>query len=68
MSSSKKIYLWRYFAAGTDVYQSLSTRDTVGVWDHILKEFKTLYLTSKNLQNCYTTPNKNLGAEGASDR
>jgi hypothetical protein len=22
----------------------------------------------QNLQNCYTTPNKNLGGEGASDR
>jgi hypothetical protein len=39
------------------------------VGDHILQEFNTLYLTQiQNLQNCYTTPIKNLGGEGAPDR
>jgi hypothetical protein len=39
------------------------------VGDHILQEF--IHFVSdqiQNLQNCFTTPNKNLGGEGASDR
>jgi hypothetical protein len=34
------------------------------VGDHILQEFTQI----QNLKNCLTTPNKNLGGEGASDR
>jgi hypothetical protein len=36
--------------------------------DHILQEFNTMFDKIQNLQNCYTTPNKNLGGEGGSDR
>jgi hypothetical protein len=37
--------------------------------DHILQEFNTLFLTRfRTYKNCFTTPNKNLGGEGASDR
>ncbi len=34
------------------------------VVDHILQEFNTLFLTRfRNLQNCYTTPNKNTSKD-----
>jgi hypothetical protein len=40
------------------------------VRDHILQEFSTLYLTRFITYKiaCYTTPNNNLGGEGASER
>jgi hypothetical protein len=37
------------------------------VGDLILQEFNSVSDQIQNLQNCYTTPNKNLGEEGASD-
>ncbi len=38
----------------------------IGVGDHILQEFNNDHI--ENIQNCSTTPNKNLGGERASDR
>ncbi len=37
--------------------------------DHILQDFNTLFLTRfRTYKICYTTPNKNLGGEGVTDR
>jgi hypothetical protein len=36
--------------------------------EHILGVIHYVFDQIQNLQNCFTTPNKNLGGEGASDR
>jgi hypothetical protein len=38
------------------------------VWRASTEVIHGVFYKIPNLQNCYTTPNKNLGGEGASDR
>jgi hypothetical protein len=38
------------------------------VWRECTGVIQYVFDQVTNLQNCFTTPNKNLGGEGASDR
>jgi len=58
-----------WISTGLCTYTVCKWGEGIGLCGDYIQELYTVYLTRfSNLQNCLTTPNKNLGEKGASDR